>query len=152
MNALPGHALVRVVQESLKEHSISVTYGTRTLSGHLLLGGYTGYLSVSPGQHTVRVTGNSETTTKHLSLHANTIHTLVVLDEPGGLRIVSLEDAAGSQIMPVGGAATGFGGTAPRAPGSDPMPWLVSMAGGGLLVAAGVIRLRRIRSGTVRVP
>ncbi len=149
MSALPGKALVRVVQESLRQHSVSVTDGTRTLGGHLLLGSYTGYLSVSPGQHTVRVVGNSESTTKHVSLPANTVHTLVVLDEPGGLRIHSLEDAAGSQTMPVGAAATGLGGTAPRAPGSDPMPWLVSLAGGGLLAAAGMIRLWRIRSGTV---
>ncbi len=118
MSSLPGQALVRVVQESLQQHSVTVTDGTRTLGGHLLLGSYTGYLSVSPGQQTVRVAGNSESTTERVSLPANTIHTLVVLDESGGLRIDSLEDAVGSQTMPVGAAATGLGGTAPRAPGS----------------------------------
>ena len=83
---------------------------------------------------------------------ANTIHTLVVLDGSGGLRIDSLQDAVGSQTMPAGAAATGLGGTAPRAPGSSPMPWLLSLAGGGLLTAAGVSRLRRTRRGTARVP
>ena len=152
MNSAAGQALVRVVQESLQQHSITVTDGNRTLGAHLLLGSYTGYLSVSPGQQAVRVAGNSESATEQVSLPANTIHTLVVLDESGGLRIDSLEDAAGSQTVPIGAAATGFGGTAPRAPGSSPMPWLVSLAGGSLLAAAGVIRLRRIRSGTVRLP
>jgi Domain of unknown function (DUF4397) len=152
MSALPGQALVRVVQESLQQHSVTVTDGTRTLGGRLLLGTYTGYLSVSPGEQAVHGAGDSESTTEHVLLPTNTIHTLVVLDGPGGLRIDSLADAVGSQTMPVGAPAAGLGGTAPRAPGPAPMPWLVSLAGGGLLATAGVIRLWRIRSRTVRVP
>ena len=66
MSSLPGQALVRVVQESLRQHSVTVTDGTRTLGGHLLLGSYTGYLSVSPGQHTVHGAGNSESTTERV--------------------------------------------------------------------------------------
>ena len=146
MSSLPGQALVRVVQESLRQHSVTVTDGTRTLGGHLLLGSYTGYLSVSPGLHTIHSAANSGSTTQRVLLSANTIHTLVLLDESGGLRIDTLEDAAGSQTMPVGAADTGLGGTAPPAPGSDPMPWLVSLAGGGLLATAGAAWLRRIRS------
>jgi LPXTG-motif cell wall-anchored protein len=46
--------------------------------------------------------------------------------------------------MPIGGAATGLGGTAPK-PGTSPDPWLAIMAGGGLLAALGLIRLRRNR-------
>ena len=81
-------------------------------------------------------------------LPADTIHTLVVLDnrdKPGGLRINSLQDAVGSKTMLAGGAATGFGGTAPR-PGSSPLLWLAIMAGGGLLAALGGIRLLQTRS------
>jgi Domain of unknown function (DUF4397) len=152
MSASPGQALVRVVQESVRQHSVTVTDGSRALGGRLLLGSYTGFLPVSPGPHTVHVAGNSDSITKHVLLPANTIHTLVVLDGSGGLRIDSLQDAVGSQTMPAGAAATGLGGTAPRAPGSAPMPWLLSLAGGGLLTAAGMTRLRRIRRGTARVP
>jgi hypothetical protein len=152
MTARPGLVLVRVVQESLREHSVTVTDGTRTLGRHLQLGNYTGYLALPPGQHTVRGVGDSASATRHLVLHANTVHTLVVLDEPGGLQIHSLRDAVGSPTMPAGGAATGLGGTAPRSPGSFPVPWLVSLAGGGLLAMAGVIRLWRLRSGAARVP
>ena len=151
MSALPGQALVRVVQESLRQHSVTVTDGSRALGGRLLLGSYTRFLPVSAGEHNVRVAGNSESITKHVLLPANTIHTLVVLDGPSGLRIDSLQDAVGSQTMPAGAAATGLGGTAPRAPGSSPMPWLLSLAGGGLLTAAGMTRLRRIHRSTAGV-
>ena len=99
---------------------------------------------LTPGRQAIHATGYSATATRHLLLRANTIHTLVVLDNQGGLRIHSLQDAVGSQAMPIGGAATGLGGTAPK-PGTSAAPWLAIMAGGGLLAALGVIGLRRNR-------
>jgi len=144
MMSSPGKALVRVVQESVAQHRVSVNDGSRALGGPLELGSYTGFLAVSPGWQAIHATGYSATATRHLLLRANTIHTLVVLDNEGGLRIHSLEDAVGSQTMPAGGAATGLGGTAPK-PGASPAPWLAIMAGGGLLAAMGAIGLRRNR-------
>jgi hypothetical protein len=144
MMSSPGKALVRVVQESVAQHRVTVNAGGRTLGGPLQLGSYTGFLALSPGRQAIHATGYSATATKHLLLRANTIHTLVVLDNQGGLRIHSLQDAVGSQAMPIGGAATGVGGTAPK-PGTSPAPWLAIMAGGGLLTALGVISLRRNR-------
>jgi hypothetical protein len=85
-----------------------------------------------------------------VSLPADSIHTLVVLDKPGGLRITAIQDAVGSSVMPIGGAATGFGGTAPRP--ASPAPWLATIAGGMLLAAAGVIRLRRARRRPAHAP
>jgi hypothetical protein len=68
------------------------------------------------------------------------VHTLVVLDGSSGLRIDSLTDAAGSTDRPKGGAATGFGGTAPKAgPGLVPG----GSACGGRVVARRRSRLRR---------
>ena len=90
------------------------------------------------------------TSRARLRLSADTIHTLVVLDASKGLRVDSLEDAAGSHAMPVGAAGTGLGGAAPRAPRSSAPLWLVGMAGGGLLAAAGAVRLRRIRGDAIR--
>jgi Domain of unknown function (DUF4397) len=144
MTSSPGKALVRVVQESVAQHRVTVNAGSRALGGPLQLGGYTGFLALSPGRQAIHATGYSATATRHLLLRANTIHTLVVLDNQGGLRIHSLQDAVGSQAMPIGGAATGLGGTAPK-PGTSPAPWLAIMAGGGLLAALGVIGLRRNR-------
>jgi hypothetical protein len=152
MRSSPGKALVRVVQESVQQNRVTVNNGGRTLGGPLRLGSYTGYLAISPGWQAFRAVGYSKSTTKRVFLRANTIHTLVVLDNQGGLRIHSLKDAVGSRTMPAGGAATGLGGTAtglggtaPRAPGTSPMLWLATIAGGGLLAAMGMIRLRRTR-------
>jgi hypothetical protein len=56
----------------------------------------------------------------------------------------NLTDAAGSSSAPAGGAATGFGGMAPRpTPGSA--LWLATLGGGLLLMAFGVVGLRRSR-------
>jgi len=69
-----------------------------------------------------------------------------VLDSASnGLEIDPLEDAAGSTVMPQGGAATGFGGTAP-APAPSPVLWASLVAAGGLLASAGAFRMRRMRS------
>ena len=144
MMSSPGKALVRVVQESVAQHRVTVNADGRALGGPLQLGSYTGFLAVSPGWQAIHATGYSATATSHLLLRANTIHTLVVLDNQGGLRIHNLQDAVGSRAMPIGGAATGLGGTAPK-PGTSPDPWLAIMAGGGLLAGLGLIRLRRNR-------
>jgi hypothetical protein len=144
MMSSPGKVLVRVVQESVAQHRVSVNADGRALGGPLQLGSYTGFLALSPGWQAFHASGYSATASRRLFLRANTIHTLVVLDNQGGLRIHSLQDAVGSQAMPIGGAATGLGGTAPK-PGTSPGPWLAIMAGGGLLAAVGVVRLRRNR-------
>jgi len=144
MMSSPGKALVRVVQESVAQHRVTVNAGRRALGGPLQLGSYTGFLALSPGWQALHANGYSAATTRHLYLRANTIHTLVVLDSEDGLRIHSLEDAVGSRAMPIGGAATGLGGTAGRS-GTSPAPWLAIMTGGGLLAAMGAARLRRRR-------
>ena len=144
MMSSPGKALVRVVQESVAQHRVTVNAGRRALGGPLQLGSYTGFLALSPGWQALHANGYSAATTRHLYLRANTIHTLVVLDSEEGLRIHSLEDAVGSRAMPIGGAATGLGGTAGRS-GTSAAPWLAIMAGGGLLAAMGAVRLRRRR-------
>jgi hypothetical protein len=72
------------------------------------------------------------------------VHTLVVLDGSSGLKIDNLTDAARSTDSPKGGAATGFGGMAPK-PGPGLAPWLGTLAGGVLLAVAGGFGLRRSR-------
>jgi hypothetical protein len=137
-----GQALVRVIQASLKQNVVSVTWGGTTLNGKLAFGSATSYQTVSPGTHTLLVTGSGESAKVSVPLAAGTVHTLVVLDSAKGLQIDDLVDAAGSATDPVGGAATGFGGMAPRAP-SSPLPWLAVIGAGLLLAVAGGRRLRR---------
>ena len=146
-----GHVLVRVIQASLRQHVVSMSLGGLMLARKLDFASMTSYTKVAAGSTTVRVTGKGEDATARLSLPADSIHTLVVLDGPGGLRVHDLTDAAGSQVQPTGGAATGLGGTAPR-PAPSPLPWLAAVAAGCVLAGAGVYRYRRIRPAGPRTP
>jgi hypothetical protein len=140
----PGRSLVRVIQASLQQHKVTVTWGSQTLARNLAFASVTSYVSVAPGSLTVHVSGESESATSTISLAADTTHTLVVLDDPGHLTIDNLTDAAGSKLMPEGAAATGFGGMAPR-PGGSPLPWALAMGAGMILVVGGGLGLRRFR-------
>jgi hypothetical protein len=139
----PGQALVRIIQASLKQNVVSVSWGGTTLQGKLAFGSVTSYQTVSPGTGTLLVTGSGENAHVSIPLAAGTVHTLVVLDGAKGLQVDDLLDAAGSAVDPAGGAATGFGGMAPRAP-SSPLPWLAVIGAGVLLAVAGGRRLRRL--------
>jgi hypothetical protein len=140
-----GKSLVRVIQASLKEHHVTVRAGSATLASNLAFPSVTPYGTDQPGQWMLHATGGSETWSGRVKLTAGSIHTLVVLDSPSGLKVTNLMDAAGSAMMPHGGVDTGLGGTAPS-PAPSPMPWLAGLAGGLLVAAAAAIRLRRSRA------
>jgi hypothetical protein len=141
----PGQSLVRVIQASLKELQVTVTAGSKVLARNLTFSMVSSYGQASPGTWIVHAAGGSAKCTQSVKLAADTIHTLVVLDASDGLKIDDLEDAAGSAVMPQGGAGTGLGGTAPI-PAPSPLPWIAAVAVGGLLTASGAVRLRRVRS------
>ena len=144
MTTPTGRALVRVFQASLKEPVVTVTYGPDVLARQLAFGLATSYTPVVPGTHIVRFSASGSDADMRVKLAADTVHTIVVLDDSSGLRVDALTDAVGSQIMPSGGANTGFGGTAPHPPAS-PAPWLVLIGAGVALAAAGFGGLRRPR-------
>ena len=137
-----GRALVRVFQASLKEPVVTVTYGPDVLARQLAFGSATSYTAVLPGTHMVRFTASGADAAMRVKLAVGTVHTIVVLDDSSGLKVDALTDAVGSQIMPSGGANTGFGGTAPHPPAS-PAPWLWLIGTGAALTAAGFGGLRR---------
>ncbi|MDQ2875470.1 MAG: DUF4397 domain-containing protein [Actinomycetota bacterium] len=145
MAAPTGRALVRVLQASLKEPRVSVRYGGDVLAQQLPFGSATSYAAVPPGAQTVRFTAPGEQAAEPVRLAPDTSSTIVVLDDPSGLKVDAITDAAGSQVMPTGGVDAGLGGTAARPPG-DPVPWLVMIAAGALLAMTGFASLRR--SGT----
>jgi hypothetical protein len=144
MSAPRGQALVRVIQASLKQNQVSVSLGGKTLASQLAFGSVTSYIPVSPGSQVVQVTASGQKTDSSISLAAGSVHTVVVLDTSSGLRIDPLTDAAGSTQAPSGGAATGFGGTAPPPPAGTAQ-WLAALAAGLLLISAGTVGLRRSR-------
>jgi Domain of unknown function (DUF4397) len=140
-----GRSLVRVIQASLKEHHVTVQAGSATLASNLAFGSVTPYGADKPGHWMLHAAGGSETWSGKVELTAGSIHTLVVLDSPTGLKVTNLMDAAGSAMMPEGGVDTGLGGTAPG-PAPSPLPWLAGLATGLLMAAAAAIRLRRNRA------
>jgi len=139
----PGKALVRIVQASLRQHVVSVSFGGHVLDGSLKFASVSPYQAVSAATATLNVTGSGEDAHASVPLAAGTVHTLVVLDGPKGLMIDDLLDAAGSGTAPAGAASTGFGGMAPHAPAS-PLPWLSVMGAGLVLAMLGGRRLRRL--------
>jgi hypothetical protein len=142
-----GHALVRVIQASLKQRQVTVSWNGKVIARQLAFPSVTSYQAVAPGTETVSVTAGAGDARSTVTLAEGSIHTLVVLDGANGLEIANLEDAAGSSQLPKGGAQTGFGGTAPHGPGS-PRPWLEVIAAGSLLAAGGGLGLRRSRRGS----
>ena len=139
-----GQALVRVVQASMKHPQVTVSWDGKVIASRLPFASVTSYQAVSPGAETVAVTAGAADAQSAVTLTAGSIHTLVVLDGAKGLEIANLEDADGSSQLPAGGAATGFGGTAGRGPGS-PLPWLELIACGSVLVVGGGLGVRRGR-------
>src|SRR5215470_2233862 len=140
-----GKSLVRVIQASLKEHHVTVRAGSATLASNLAFASVTPYGTDKPGQWMLHVAGGSETWSGKVKLTAGSIHTLVVLDSPTGLKVTNLTDAAGSAMMPRGGVDTGLGGTVPG-PAPSPLPWLAGLASGLLLAVAAAVRLYQSRA------
>jgi hypothetical protein len=140
-----GKALVRVIQASLKQPSVGVSWDGTVVTSKLAFDSMTSYQAVTPGMETISVTGTGagQDVRSRITLAAGTVHTLVVLDGASGLEIANLEDAAGSGRPPAGGASTGFGGTAGHGP-SSPLPWLAVIGAGSLLAMTGGLRLRRL--------
>ena len=140
MTTPPGKTLVRVVQASLKEDRVTVSYGSTPLANQLTFSSVTPYTAVLPGAAVVEVTASGEHTTMPVGLTADTVHTIVVLDGSSGLKADDLTDAVGTKVMPKGGAATGLGGTALRPP-ADLAPWLLLVLAGAFLSVVGAVGL-----------
>jgi hypothetical protein len=149
LSAPAGKTLVRVIQASLKEHQVTVSYGTDVLASKLPFGSSTAYAALAPGTGTVKLEAPSGGTALPVTLAADTVHTIVVLDGANGLKVDALTDAAGSKVLPAGAAATGFGGMAAPVGGTVPAPWLLMIGGGALLALAGFAGQRRSRKAYV---
>jgi len=139
-----GRALVRVIQASLRQNTVTVTAGSTKLASNLKFASVTSFVTVKPGTWTVRATGSDESATASIKLVAGSIHTIVVLDEPNTLAIDDLLDAQGSKVEPAGAPQTGFGGTAAR-PGAALLPWAAAGIAGLAIALIGTTMLSRRR-------
>ena len=137
----PGKASVRIVQASLKQQTVKVTCGGKTIGSKVAFASVVDYQPIPPGNWTMAVIAPGTNTQQKVPLTSGTVDTLVVLDGAHGLQLDVLKDAAGAGNMPVGAVSTGFGGTAPHGPAS-PLPWLALISAGSLLAVTGGLRLR----------
>ncbi len=137
-----GKGLVRVIQASLKDQTVKVTYGSTVLASSLAFATVTSYKTVTPGTETVSVTAGGGDANTSVTVAAGTVHTLVVLDGANGLEIDNLTDASGSGVAPAGAVSTGFGGVAAHGPGSA-LPWLAHIAVGLALAVTGAMAGRK---------
>jgi hypothetical protein len=138
----PGKSLVRVIQASLKQQTVKVTCGGKTIVPKSSFASVSSYQAIPVGTWTMAAISGNATASQRITLAAGTVHTLVVLDGASGLEMISLEDAAGAGKPPLGSVTTGFGGTAPHGPGS-PLPWAALIGAGSLLALTGGFSLRR---------
>jgi hypothetical protein len=141
-----GKTAVRILQAA-SGTTVTADVGQQQVGSDLKFGDITHYQTMSPGTRQVSLSTSAGQTSADIPLSPNTTHTLVVLDGATGPQISELTDAVGTPVRPSGGAATGFGGTAPR-PLSSPLPWLAMIVGGTLAAALGR-RGRRRSSATV---
>jgi hypothetical protein len=141
-----GKSLVRVIQASLSQKVVKFYCSCGGyIAPNATSGSVSSYQPIPPGHWTMTATGTSAKASLLVPLTAATVHTEVVLDvSGGGIQVVNLLDAAGANQPPVGGAATGFGGTAPRGPAS-PLPWVAAIGAGSVLALLGGLRLRTER-------
>ncbi|MGI9007086.1 MAG: DUF4397 domain-containing protein [Streptosporangiaceae bacterium] len=137
-----GRALVRIIQASLTQHQVTIRAGHAVIARNVPFAAVTSYRVVKPGTWKVSAAGRTDRTSSEITLTAGTIHTIVVLDDPGHLKLDDLVDAAGSQFVPGVAPSTGFGGTAP-VPGHSALPWAALIGAGLLLSAAGLFTARR---------
>jgi hypothetical protein len=144
LSAPRGRSMVRVIQASMREHLVTVRTKTHVFGRDLAFATATTFQSLSHGSYVVDASGQTESASHRIDLQSGSIHTLVILDAPRRLKIVNLTDAVGSRVLPAAAPATGFGGTAP-VPGPSLVPWSSVLGVGMLLLAGGLVGLRRQR-------
>jgi Domain of unknown function (DUF4397) len=146
LTAPPGKSLVRVIQASKNQqvtfHCSCAAGAPGNITTNASSGSVSSYATIPPGTWTMTATGTSAAASMPITLAPNTVHTEVVVDKAGRIGIVDLLDAAGAGQPAQGGTNAGFGGTAPHGPGG-PLPWLVAISTGALLILGGGLGLRR---------
>jgi hypothetical protein len=144
----PGKSKVRIIQASVKAPVLDVAgkNGTEIADG-VAFATTTSYREVKPGKWSVQLvpTGGGKTSVLPCTLGAGSVYSLLVLDDQyGGLKPELHVDAERQGTVPLGGVATGGGGSSP----ASPVPMALLVAGivavftGGLVV---VLR-RRLRT------
>jgi hypothetical protein len=141
----PGKSKVRVIQASVKAPVLNVAgKNGKTIADGVQFATTTGYREVNPGRWNVQVepTGGGKTSVLPCTLGAGSVYSLIVLDDrSGGLKPQLHVDAERQGAIPLGGVATGAGGTH--------LTMALLLASLAAVAAAGfvVVLRRRLRAG-----
>jgi hypothetical protein len=132
-----GRARVRVIQAASRaRHADVVATGGPTLAHDVAFATSTEYTNIPAGRYTIKASAADDASVRavaRVSLRADTVHTVVVLDARGsGITIRVLDDAAGASVPPIGSTPAGGGGTATR--GSRTADWIYGAISGALAV------------------
>ena len=140
----PSESKVRIIQASVRAPVLDV--GVRsgaTIADGVQFATTTAYRQVKPGRWIVKVqpSGGGRSTALPCTLGAGNVYSLLVLDaKGGGLRAELRIDARRRGTVPLGGVATGEGGSQPR----SRTPMALLFAGLAALIAGGaVVAIRR---------
>ena len=141
----PGKSKVRIIQASVKAPVLNVAgKNGKTIADGVSFATTTAYREVNPGKWSVQVepTGGGKTSVLPCTLGAGSVYSLVVLDnKAGGLKPELHVDAVRQGSVPLGGVATGDGGTQP----ASPMPMALLLASLAAVVTGGLVVLLRRR-------
>jgi hypothetical protein len=143
----PGKSKVRIIQASVRAPVLNVAgKNGKKIADGVEFATTTDYREVNPGKWSVQVepTGGGKTSVLPCTLGAGNVYSLVVLDDKsGGLKPELHVDAERQGAVPLGGVATGDGGSQPE----SPLPTALLLAGAAAVVTAGLVVFlrRRIR-------
>ncbi|WP_433296783.1 DUF4397 domain-containing protein [Actinoplanes sp. CA-030573] len=141
----PGKSKVRIIQASVKAPVLDVAgKNGKTIADGVEFATTTGYREVNPGKWSVQVvpTGGGKTSVLPCTLGAGSVYSLVVLDDrSGGLKPELHVDAERQGTVPLGGVATGGGGSQP----ASPVPMALVLAGAAAVLTAGLVLVLRRR-------
>ncbi|MFC7275248.1 DUF4397 domain-containing protein [Paractinoplanes rhizophilus] len=143
-----GKSKVRIIQASVKAPVLDVAgQNGSKIADSVAFATTTAYREVEPGKWSVRVapTGGGRTTVLPCTLGAGSVYSLIVLDDRGGgLKPELHVDAERQGAVPLGGVATGDGGSQP----ASPLPTALLLAGMAAVLTAGlvVVLRRRLRA------
>jgi hypothetical protein len=143
-----GKSKVRVIQASVQAPVLNVEgRNGAKIADNVEFATTTGYREVKPGKWSVEVqpTGGGRSSTLPCTLGAGSVYSLLVLDDgKGGLKPQLHVDAERQGTVPLGGVATGAGGTQPAS--RLPMALLVGAFAAILAGGLAVLLRRRLQT------
>ncbi len=148
--ALPpaGKAAVRCINGAVSASSVDLGQaGKQPWATGVKFATTTPYTDVSLGTWTLHVAVPGKAAVDlPVTIDANSTYSVVLLDKKGAFTAQLIRDSAGSQVVPVGGVETGFGGTAPSDPAALLAFGTAAVALGGVFALTLVAGVRRARS------